>query len=362
MKDIRKKIDDIDDAILDLLDKRADHVRRIGQIKIENSRGVYAPHREKEIVERIKKSHAGDSKGFPLDAKLSIFREVIAASRVLQKKLTICYLGPDATFTHQAASSHFSSHCDYTPAQSIAQVFRAVEKGRADFGVVPIENSTEGVVNHTLDMFFDSECKIWAELLMDVSHYLISAEKDISSVKKIYSHPMAFPQCALWIEENLPTAQLIEVSSTSKAAESAKNDKNAAAIASYKAAEIYGLDIIAEKIEDMKENITRFFIIGRDFPEPSEDSKTTIMFSIKDRVGVLHDMLEPFKKYSINMTKIESRPSRTKVWQYVFFIDFAGHIAEDRVKHALEELDKDCVFLKVLGSYAAASNTIKITS
>ncbi len=357
MDEIRKKIDKIDSKINELLDERADLVKEIGIMKQQEKEQVFAPHRENEVIESIiSKSREGS---FPVEAKINVFREIIAASRILQKELKISFLGPEATFTHLAATKQFSNLCKYSSASSISQVFREVEKDRADYGVVPIENSTEGIVTHTLDMFFDSDCKICAELLMEISHNLLSTENDISNIKKVYSHPQALAQCEMWLEENLPQVQLIEVSSTAKAAKNALKEKKSAAIASSMAAKIYDLKILAEKIEDIRENITRFFVIGKEIVKHSRDSKTTVMFSIKDRVGALHDMLIPFKNHSINLTKIESRPSKIKAWQYVFFIDFSGHIENEGIKAALKELKNNCIFLKVLGSYPAAMKLIK---
>jgi len=353
MKELRKKIDRIDSKISELLDERARIVKEIGKEKKQKKEPVFAPEREAKILNKL----AEDSKkeeGFPLKAKLNIFSEIFAGSRSLQKKLTISYLGPEATFTHLAAVKKFSEHCDYTAASSISQVFRDVEKSRADYGVVPVENSTEGIVSHTLDMFIDSDCKICSELVMEISLYLLSKENDLSGIKTVYSKDQALAQCRNWLEEHLPNARYAEVASTTKAALIAKEEKNSAAVASKLAAKIYDLNILSEKIEDISENITRFFIIGKDLPGPTGNDKTTIMFSVKDRVGILHDMLTPFKKHKLNLTKIESRPSRIKAWEYLFFVDFLGHINDPKVQTALNELQESCVFLKVLGSYPVA--------
>ncbi len=355
MKKLRNKIDEIDNKVIELLDERVKYIREIKQKKLKNNIPVYAPAREKKIKERIKThSTSGD---FPVEAKLNIFNEIFAASRALQKELTVCFLGPRATFTHQAAIRQFSEHCNYKPVTGIGMVFNEVEKGRSDYGVVPVENTTEGIVSHTLDMFTDSNCKITAELLMEISQNLLTKEKTLEKISKIYSHPQAFAQCRKWLDENIPSAKIIHETSTAAAAARAVKEKNAAAIASEMAAKVHNLNIIAESIEDIRENITRFYVIGKNIPVPSGDDKTTVMFSIKDKVGALHDMLIPFKKYSLNLTKIESRPAKTKAWQYIFFVDFEGHIENPDVKKALKELEEDCVYLKLLGSYPAASNT-----
>ncbi|MFW6134741.1 MAG: prephenate dehydratase [Elusimicrobiota bacterium] len=353
MKEIRKKIDQIDTQISSLLDERAKLVKQIGIKKQKDNEPVFAPHREKKIIERLS-GESDNEEGFPVQAKMNIFSEIFAASRSMQEKLTVTYLGPEATYTHLAATRQFSDYCNYSPSSSIAQVFREVEKQRANYGVVPVENSTEGIVSHTLDMFIDSDCKICAELLMEISHNLVSKEKELSKIRTVYSHPQALSQCGIWLEENLPHADYIEVSSTSKAALKAANKKGTAAISSSMAAKLYDLNILAERIENYKENVTRFFVIGNEITKPSGEDKTTIMFSIKDRVGALHDILVPFKKNNINLTKIESRPSRMKAWEYIFFVDFEGHISEQVVNKALDELKGNCVFIKVLGSYPKA--------
>jgi len=356
MKEQRKKIDSLDRKISSLLDERAALVRKIGDIKKSGNTEVFVPSREREIINNILSVSSED--GYPPESKISIFSEIFAASRALQKKLRISYLGPEATFTHLAAEKKFSRACEYAPALSISQVFRDVEKGRSDYGVVPVENSTEGAVSYTLDMFISSSCRICAEMLMEVSHSLLSKAERLDSVKTVYSHPQAIAQCRIWLEENLEGVKYVEVSSTAKAARMASEDETSAAIASVMAAELYGLGTLAEKIEDAVENITRFFVISKNIPESSGRDKTTIMFSVKDRVGVLHDMLLPFKKKNLNMTKIESRPSRAKAWEYVFFIDFLGHVSDPGVREVLEELQKDCAFLKVVGSYPAADETL----
>ncbi|MEA3506391.1 MAG: prephenate dehydratase [Elusimicrobiota bacterium] len=352
MDNIRKKIDKVDAKLLELLDIRAEYVKKLGKMKQEKGFSVFVPEREEKILNKIRE--LSDEEGFSVEGKLNIFKEIFAVSRSLQKELTISYLGPEATFTHMAALKQFSEHCRYLPSSSIDQVFREVEKKRADYGVVPVENSTEGAVTHTLDVFMESDCKITAEIIMDISHNLLSSEESLDKIKTVYSHPQAFGQCAIWLEENLPGIQQVEVSSTSAAAGKASRQKGAAAIASSVAAGLYSLKTLASSIEDARKNVTRFYIIGRKMAAPSENSKTTVMFSIKDKVGALHDMLVPFKKHSINLTKIESRPSGNKAWEYIFFVDLEGHISQNKVKEALEELKKNCVFFKVLGSYPAA--------
>lgn len=345
---IRSKIDRIDEGILKLLNERVKLAIEIGKIKSQKKEDIFAPVREKEVVSNLVKRNKGP---LPDECLSDIFQEIVNVSRSIQKKLKVSYFGPEATFTHLAAIKTFGKYVDYIPVESIKDVFTEIEKGRADYGVVPIENSTEGVVNHTLDMFVDSDLKITSEIFLEISHYLLSNETSIQKIKKVYSHPQAIAQTRNWIEKNLKDIKVVEVASTSVAARLAKKEKGTAAISSVVASEIYGLNILAKNIEDYKNNFTRFLVIGRQNPPSSGHDKTSIMFSVKDRVGVLHDTLVPFKKYGLNLTKIESRPTKKKAWEYIFFVDFVGHIDAQNVKKALSELEKSCSVLKVLGSY-----------
>ena len=344
---IRKNIDEIDKRIVGLLNLRAKKILEIGKLKNRFNKSIYAPAREKEILTKIAAENKGPIKNGSLCA---IYREVMSAALALEKPIVIAYMGPKATFSHQAALRKFGSSVRYLACNTIGDVFSEVEKNNADYGVVPIENSIEGAVSHTLDMLVDSDLKICSQIMLDISHNLLATcqKKDI---KKIYSNPQVFGQCRLWLESNLPKADLIEVSSTTKAAQMAAREKNAACIASLLAAKEYKLKVIAQEIEDSPHNITRFLVIGKFEAEPTGHDKTSIMFSIKDKVGALHDMLLPFKKYGINLTKIESRPSKKRAWDYFFFMDLSGHIDNKNVKKALNELEEKCKFLKVLGSY-----------
>jgi len=351
IKEIRKEIDKIDLKILELLNLRAKKVKSIFEEKDKNKIPFFDPSREKKIVDKLQKFNKG-----PLTRKdIEIIMDgIFKVYRSINKPLTIAYFGPSGTFTHQAALKRFGEKSVYVPCRTIENVFKEVEKERVDYGVVPIENSSEGVVTHTLDMFLESDVEITSEILLKIHHYLLSKEKSIQKIKKIYSHSQAFAQCQKWIEEHLKNAILIETESTSTAAERVKKERNSASIGSEIGAKIYNLNILAEKIEDFKENITRFLVIGRSSPEESGNDKTSILFSIKDRVGALHDMLVPFKEYNINLTRIESRPSKKKAWEYVFFVDFIGHKNNEKVKKALAKLKKNCIFLKILGSYPQA--------
>lgn len=345
---LREKIDLIDSEIIQLLNKRAEIVRDINEVKKNSNFPRFDPAREKIIIDKIRKINKGPLSSQDLE---NIMREIFKVYRSFSKPLTIAYFGPAGTFTHQAALYQFGEKNLYLPCRTIEYVFRQVEKGMADYGVVPVENSTEGMVTHTLDMFVDSDLKITAEIMLEVHHFLLSRESSLKKIKKVYSHAQAIAQCKRWIEENLSSVSIVEKESTAYAVNLAKKQSGSAAIGSEVAAKIYNMNIIASNIEDFRENVTRFLVIGKTDSAPSGDDKTSIMFSVKDRVGALHDMLVPFKKYGINLTRIESRPTKKKAWEYLFFIDFTGHITDSAVCKALRELEKGCIFLKILGSY-----------
>ena len=351
IKKLRKKIDSIDSKVLNLLNKRAGVILEIGRVKKRSGQPIYVPNREKDIYKNLMAKNTGPISNESLKA---IFREVMSSALQLERPIRIAYLGPESTFTHLASMKKFGSSVNYTGCPTITDVFSEVEKARADYGVVPIENSIEGAVNHTLDMFIDSDLKICSEIFLEITHNLLSKEPTKAKVKKIYSNPQVFGQCRIWLESNLPKAELIEVSSTSKAAEIAARQKGSACIASELAAKKYRLKNLYRSIEDSAHNVTRFLVIGKNDVRPTSDDKTSIMFSVKDRAGALHDMLLPFKKYKINMTKIESRPSKVRAWEYYFFVDLEGHYADTKVRQALQELRKVSSYMKILGSYPAA--------
>ncbi len=344
---LRKQINEIDRNIVEILNKRASLILEVGKIKHKNKEPVYVPEREKEVYEKVIRASKGPLK---IDALKAIYREIMSSSISLEKSVKIAYLGPQATFTHIAAVQKFGSQVKYLDCKNISDVFNEVEKGNADYGVVPIENSIEGAVNHTLDMFVDSKVSVCSEASLEIKHNLLANCRK-EKIKAIYSNPQVFGQCRLWLESNVHKAELVEVSSTTRAAEIAASEKFSAAIASELAADCYGLKIIARSIEDNPHNVTRFLVIGETIVRPTGKDKTSIMFSIKDRVGALHDMLVPFKKHRINLTKIESRPSKRKPWEYYFFVDMKGHIEDKDVKKAIHELEKNCSYLKTLGSY-----------
>lgn len=354
LKGLRRTVDKVDSKILGLLNKRAKVILEIGKIKTFGKQPIYVPEREINVYKNV----LGKNKG-PLTGKAvaAIFREVMSSALELEKPLTIAYLGPEFTFTHLASMKKFGSSVTYLGCETIRDVFSEVEKERADYGVVPIENSVEGAVNYTLDMFVDSDLKICSEIYLEISHNLWSKEKDRSKIKRIYSVAQVFGQCRLWLEANMPKVELYEVSSTAKAAEIAASHKGAGCIASKLAGEKYNLNLLYKSIEDSAHNVTRFLVIGTNEAKPTKKDKTSIVVSIKDRVGGLHDMLLPFKKYKINLTKIESRPSKTRAWEYYFFIDMEGHHNDRRVKSALAMLKDKTTYMKILGSYPAGNNT-----
>ncbi|MFH0935615.1 MAG: prephenate dehydratase [Candidatus Omnitrophota bacterium] len=347
LKNLRRQIDGIDKKITAMLNVRSRITLRIARQKQKKGAGIYSPDREREVLRKVALMNKGPLKPRAIEA---IYREIMSASLSLEKPLEIAYLGPQATFTHLAALKRFGSQLGYIACDSIGDVFLKVERGSADYGVVPIENSIEGAVTHTLDMFMDSDLKICAQIILDISHNLLANCRK-EKIKRVYSNPQVFGQCRIWLQENLPRAEQIEVSSTTRAAQVAATEKYSACIASLLAAKAYKLKVIARDIEDSPHNITRFFVIGKENIGPTGADKTSILFSIKDKVGALYEMLLPFKKYRINLTRIESRPSKKKAWDYYFFVDLEGHQDNPGIKKALSELDNRCTFLKVLGSY-----------
>jgi len=348
LKKLRKSVDSLDTRILELLNKRANVIINIGHAKTRGNHAIFMPDREKAVYDQLSAKNSGPLSN---DAVKAIYREIMSSSLQLEKALTIAYLGPECTFTHLAGIKKFGSMVDYSPCETITDVFMDVEKGRSNYGVVPIENSIEGAVNHSLDMFIDADLKICSEVFLEIRHNLLSKETDKRRIKKVYSKDQVFGQCRSWIEANLPGVTLIEVPSTAKAAEIAAAEKGAGCIAGEFAARKYKLNILFKSIEDSMHNVTRFLVIGKTDALPSGKDKTSLMFSVKDSAGALHDMLLPFKKYGINMTKIESRPSKVRPWEYYFFVDIEGHCQNLKVQKALTELKKVCSFVKVLGSY-----------
>ena len=348
LNDLRREIDKIDSRMVELINERGKVSRSIGERKKEKDQPVYSPDRESQVYARITKKNKG-----PLtdESMKAIYSEIMSACISLEKAMTVAYLGPELTFTQQASLKKFGSSVNYLSCDGISDVFREVEKGSADYGVVPIENSTEGAVNHTLDMFVDSPLMIYSEIYYPIRHSLLSKSRNMKSIKKIYSKSQVFGQCRGWIEKNLPQVKLHDAASTAKAAEIVAKQPGTACIASELAAKRYRLKILARSIEDSATNETRFLVIGKQMSKISGRDKTSIMFSVKDRPGVLHDMLSSFKKQGINLTKIESRPSKKRLWKYYFFVDMEGHCETPKIKKVLKDLESKCHFLKILGAY-----------
>lgn len=355
INELRENIDRIDSQIVSLLNERYEYVKRVGEWKNNRSSAIYVPEREKSL---LKKLEALNTNGLLENRTLrAIYREIMSGAIALEHPVKVGYLGPEATFSQMAALGKFGRSVEYSACANIADVFTDVERERVNYGCVPIENSTEGAVNYTLDRFIDSTAKICAEVNMRIHHNLLANCKR-SEIKRIYSHPQILGQCQNWIQKNLPGVDQVEVSSSTKATKTALTEPGSAAIASTLAAETYGLTVLDKGIEDCSDNTTRFFIIGNQDPKPTGDDKTSICFAIKDKTGALYDCLLPFKTQEITLTMIESRPSKQKNWQYCFFVDMLGHHEEKNVKQAISELEDMCQFVKVLGSYPRNTDII----
>lgn len=353
LQDIRARIDNLDEQIQELIRQRAECALEVARSKRASgeSADFYRPEREAEVLRMVQARNNG-----PLDDETitHLFREVMSACLALQLPMKIAFLGPEGTFTQAAALKHFGKGIVSQPLAAIDEVFRDVEAGNSHYGVVPVENSTEGVISHTLDMFMQSSLQICGEVELRIHHNLMGRMSNLSEVKRIYSHQQSLAQCREWLDANLPEAERVAVSSNAEAARRASDEAGTVAIASDTAAGIYGLDIIAPNIEDEPDNTTRFLIIGPKPVAPSGIDKTTLLVSIKNKLGALHELLAPFSRHEVSMTRIESRPSRRGMWDYVFFIDVDGHCEDAPVASALKELGDKAAMLKVLGSYPKA--------
>lgn len=351
LNDLRKEIDRIDAEILDLLNKRAETAMEIGKQKEKTKKSFFAPERERQVFKKLTSANRGP---LPNAAVKAIYREIISASRALERPLTVAYWGPPATNTHMASIQKFGSSSTFVPVGTIPDVFSEIERERADYGVVPIENSTEGVINHTLDTFLQSDLKICSEIYLPITHNLLSCEDEVSKVKRVYSIPVATAQCRNWLRASLPDVEIIDVSTTAKAVQISAEEPGSAAIGTSLAAEVYKVKIIAEHIEDNPQNKTRFLVVGRNEPAPSGKDKTSVMFSVAHKSGSLFRAISAFEKYDVNLTMIESRPTKLTPWEYVFFIDCQGHVTDEPVKKALKALEEHTSFVIVLGSYPEA--------
>lgn len=353
LQDIREQIDTADAEILALLNKRAALAAEVAEVKKATGGDTlfYRPEREAQVLQRISDLNAG-----PLsDEEVArLFREVMSACLALEMPMKVAYLGPEGTFTQAAALKHFGHSVCTVAVASIAEIFRDVDAGACDYGVVPIENSIEGVVNHTLDLLINSNLKICGEVDLRIHHYLMSKQESLQNIETVYGHQQALAQCRSWLDEFLPGVERIAVSSNAAGAQKAQTETRAAAIGAEASAELYELNILSRNIEDEPDNTTRFLVLGKRDTPASGNDKTSILFSTANKPGALHDMLSCFAGNNISLTRIESRPSRAGLWDYVFFADFEGHVEDETVADTLNRLESSASVVKVLGSYPKA--------
>lgn len=350
LEELRKKIDELDHQLVKLLNERARVVVEIGKLKTRTDKPVYSPDREKEVFARIAEANEGP---LPDRCLVAIWRELMSGSFVLERPLRIGYLGPAGSFSHTASMLKFGQSVEYEPLVDITSIFGEVSKGHCDLGLAPVENTMGGGVIETLDALIDSNVKVCAEVLMAIHHSLLG-NCSLEEIEKIYSKPEVFAQCRNWLSATFKEAQTVPVASTARAAQMAADEPKAAAIGSSVAAELYGLQIICENIEDIANNITRFLVISREDARPTGEDKTAILFSTAHKAGALADVLDVFKRYNINMTNIESRPSKKRQFEYYFFVDFLGHRTDKNVQEGIEEARKHCLQLSILGSFPRA--------
>lgn len=353
LSELRKKIDALDETLLSLINQRAVLAQEVARTKIAEgeSECFYRPEREAEVLRRIKEKNRG-----PIgdEVAMRFFRELMSACLALERPLNVAFLGPEGTFTQQAVYKHFGRAIVATPLPAIDEIFREVESGASPYGVVPVENSSEGVISHTLDSFLHSQLLICGEVDLRIHHNLMSRETDLQNIREIFSHQQSLAQCREWLGRHLAGVKLTGVSSNAEAARLASAISGSAAIAGEVAASLYGLDILQKNIEDIPNNTTRFLIIGKQTVAGTGKDKTSLLISMGNHPGALYRTLEPFARYGISMTKIESRPSRRGMWDYVFFIDIEGHRDDENVSQAMASLKSRVTMLKVLGSYPRA--------
>lgn len=348
LNQLRDQIDAIDDEILKLVNKRAEHAIEIGRRK--KSGIVYRPEREAQIIARLQELNPGP---LPNERVAQLFTEVMSLCRAMEKPMRVAYLGPRGTFSEEAALKRFGHVISTVACHSIDDVFRQVESGNADYGVVPVENSTEGAIGRTMDLLLQTSLTVCGEIQLPVHQFLMAQDTDLSPITKIYSHPQSFAQCHEWLNTNLPNLERIHASSNAEAARLAAEDKNAAAIAGKQAAEVSKLVICAENIEDDPKNTTRFLVIGTQQVSASGKDKTSLAMSTSNRPGAVHELLTFLVQHDVSMTRFESRPSRTGLWEYVFYVDIEGHQDDANVLAALTRIREKAAFLKILGSYPA---------
>ncbi|HEB82289.1 MAG TPA: prephenate dehydratase [Gammaproteobacteria bacterium] len=353
LAEIRKRIDEIDRAIQELVSERAQCAAKVAEVKQQQGETghFYRPEREAQVLRAVMERNKG-----PLsdESIAGVFRQIMAACLALEKPLSVAFLGPEGTYTHAAACKHFGNLIESHSVSSIEEVFRLVEAGGANFGVVPVENSTEGVVNHTLDLMMNSSLTISGEVELRIRHNLLSREKSLADVERVYAHQQSIAQCRLWLDRNLPNAERIAVNSNAEAVLIARDHEQSAAIAGTMAAELYDMPILNPDIEDEPHNTTRFVIIGDYQAPPSGSDRTSLLVFAHNRPGSLFDLLKPLATRNISMSNIESRPSRSGVWEYVFFIDIDGHKDEAQVAEAITEIEQSSAMVRVLGSYPKA--------
>jgi chorismate mutase/prephenate dehydratase len=349
LEELRKKIDLIDDQVLASLNERADLVHEVGEIKKKDGLEIYAPEREEKLLQSLLSKNKGR---LPEKAIRAIYREIMSASLDLERGLQIAYLGPAGTWTHQAAISKFGASVGYVPQANLGDVFDQVTREKADYGVAPIENSTEGAVTHTLDLFAESNLKICAQILLRIENNLM-ANIPREKITKLISHPQVFGQCRDYIHKKFPQADLVEASSTAAAARVAEEQagEGYAVLGGALLAEVHQLEMLEESVQDIATNTTRFLVLGKKTCPATGKDRTSIMFSVRDEPGSLYEALKPFNQFEINMSKIESRPSKRREWEYFFFVDVSGHCEDEELITALDELQKHCRFVKILGSY-----------
>jgi chorismate mutase/prephenate dehydratase len=355
LHDLRARIDEIDARVVELLNERAEISVEVGKRKAGSSETRwFAPEREREIFARLEVLRAKTSGAIPKEALHAIYREILSASRALQKPLTIAYWGPAGTYTHVAATSKFGSSSSFVSCNTVVDVFSTVEHGRADYGVIPVENSNEGVVHYTLDSLQLTSLKICAEIYIPITHNLLSAAAKLGDVKRVYTFSQPLSQCRDWIGVNLPGVEFVEVQPTTRAVERAIADPQGAAIASSLAAELYCIPILVEHIEDDPRNTTRFLVVGENEPPPTGHDKTGVLFAVRNEPGGLARALRAFEENGVNLSMITSRPSKHTPWDYIQFVDLLGHERDERVQTALASLTSHAIFVQVLGSYPEA--------
>ncbi|MAE65274.1 MAG: chorismate mutase [Phycisphaeraceae bacterium] len=351
---LRGRIDELDGQLIDLLNRRAEVVVEIGDLKRDQDFPIYAPDREKQVLDAIRARNGGPLPDTCIEA---IWRELMSGSFALERPLRVAYLGPPGTFSHMAARRKFGACVAYEDLESIRAVFQVVVSKEADMGLVPIENSSQGGIGETLDAFVEMSVHVCAEVLIGVHHNLL-ARAPIDRIRRIYSKPEALSQCRAWLAANVPNAELVAAASTSRAAEMAAGETDTAAVGSELAAEIHGLEVRGRCIEDDSNNVTRFFVIAREGARPTGDDKTAIMFTTAHEVGALSRVLDVFRDGALNLTHIDKRPSRVANWEYYFFVEFEGHETDDSVVRAIEQARSHCLNLTVLGSFAKAREVI----